>query len=488
MLPENVVLYLPFQEVETKCLEELNMMKLSQEIRSKPNWNEKIFKPEIVAKWKKEAQGLSLEAIEYVIDEVKYLATLKGSKIEAGPVQGTWVASDLIDETTLSRLKQLVEPLDKAPEKDFHPGSDELVVDLVHPSLYCYVEDKSILINAHTIGKQFMPSGKTPGEYRWLPSEVSCDESGTISIDSYINNLHPIQHKNLYLVLGEILQKFIPMFNRSLTDIANWKSSAVIDLSAFNWYGGEEFIFEEGSESEGEAYREWQRNRHFLPVPVPKFEPPEAPKNVVDLKEEKLQVIFKLANIELTPEKSKYRGGTWHVEGIEEERIVATGIYYYEVENVTESKLHFRQSITDPNYEQDDRRGVYEIYGLENEAPMNQKIGYFKAEQGKCIVFPNAYQHRVAPFELLDKTKPGFRKILVFFLVDPTVKVISTHNVLPQQQEWKDVEPHQPADKRYVMTREEAESMREKLMFERKYYRDEVEKEVYEREFSLCEH
>ena len=28
-----------------------------------------------------------------------------------------------------------------------------------------------------------------------------------------------------------------------------------------------------------------------------------------------LQIIVKLANIELTPEKPKYEGGTWHVEG-----------------------------------------------------------------------------------------------------------------------------------------------------------------------------
>lgn len=28
-----------------------------------------------------------------------------------------------------------------------------------------------------------------------------------------------------------------------------------------------------------------------------------------------LQIIVKLANIELTPEKPEYEGGTWHVEG-----------------------------------------------------------------------------------------------------------------------------------------------------------------------------
>jgi hypothetical protein len=31
--------------------------------------------------------------------------------------------------------------------------------------------------------------------------------------------------------------------------------------------------------------------------------------------EGKIQVIVKLANIELTPEKPEYEGGTWHIEG-----------------------------------------------------------------------------------------------------------------------------------------------------------------------------
>lgn len=65
-------------------------------------------------------------------------------------------------------------------------------------------------------------------------------------------------------------------------------------------------------------------------------------------------------------------GGTWHVEGIDEERIVATGIYYYEMENITESKLHFRQSVKDPDYEQNDDRGVLAIYGMKDEDQLNQ--------------------------------------------------------------------------------------------------------------------
>ena len=44
--------------------------------------------------------------------------------------------------------------------------------------------------------------------------------------------------------------------------------------------------------------------------------PPDI-KPAVDLRKDygKLQIIVKLANIYLTPEKPDYEGGTWHVEG-----------------------------------------------------------------------------------------------------------------------------------------------------------------------------
>jgi len=42
----------------------------------------------------------------------------------------------------------------------------------------------------------------------------------------------------------------------------------------------------------------------------------------------------------------------------------------------------------------------------------------------------------VQPFHLVDPTKPGVRKILVFFLVDPAEPVSSTATVTPQQMHW----------------------------------------------------
>lgn len=482
---------------EPKTLVELKLIKLSQKIRSKPNWIDKIKDPSIVARWKSELleQGVTEAEFEYILDELRYYASLKEGSIGVGPVDGTWQSDDLIDEKLRTSFKELVfELLENVAEseKDYHPGSKDLVVDLVHPSLFCYVRQVSKIadesgITADTIKELSSDeSGTKNSKYRWLPAEISCDENGVVSIDSYINNLPPKKNAALYSLIGQILSRFLPLFSRVLRDLVYPRKNR-ISVDAYGWWEVEkEFEYDEDDEEcdEQEQHEKWKQSRVLKLPEVPKFEPP-TPVDISDFefKGQKFQVIVKLANIELTPKKPKYKGGVWHVEGTESEAIVATGIYYYSMDNITESLLKFREAVDDPPYEQDDKEGVYQVFGMENEGKLNQKIGSLIAREGRCIAFPNVYQHKVAPFELVDKTKNGHRKILVFFLIDPMKRVISTRNIAPQNPIWDD----KPADS-FTMTLDEAKKYREDLMSERKYIRDELDKELYEREFSLCEH
>lgn len=119
-----------------------------------------------------------------------------------------------------------------------------------------------------------------------------------------------------------------------------------------------------------------------------------------------------------------------------------------------------------------------EVYGLEDEDALNQILGSAATPAGRCLAFPNILQHRVGPFRLMDETRPGHRKILAFFLVDPSEKIVSTSDV-PPQQPWSDTS---------TMTLEQAKDYREQLMQERKFFVDEHNEQLYEREFSLCEH
>src|SRR3954468_1283552 len=107
---------------------------------------------------------------------------------------------------------------------------------------------------------------------------------------------------------------------------------------------------------------------------------------------EGLQVIVKLASIKLTPDKPGYRGGNWHIEGMMNEHITATAIYYYDVQNTTESRIRFRQEawLDDMqfNYEQDDHGPLSEIFGTNSlrTDPGIQELGSVATPQGRLLV------------------------------------------------------------------------------------------------------
>jgi Protein of unknown function (DUF4246) len=79
------------------------------------------------------------------------------------------------------------------------------------------------------------------------------------------------------------------------------------------------------------------------------------------------------------------------------------------------------------------------MYGLEDDEALNQPLGSLLCEVGRCVCFPNIFQHQVAPFRLADASRPGARKVSAISLVQPNLCVLSTRNVSPQQQTWHDV-------------------------------------------------
>lgn len=326
--------------------------------------------------------------------------------------------------------------------------------------------------------------------FQWLPTDVDVTNDGDVVFRSYVNNVHPDEHRDLACVLPELFARLRPLLENVLTDLRHPRPLRIA-ADPYGWYDsepkhpdkasyGDEKAYAEAVRAWEEAQDDWWENRRPVIPDAPAFSPPEVPDASarVDLRGRSLQVIVKLATIQLTPDKPEYPGGSWHVEGMLNERIVSTGIYYWDSENITESRLSFRAALDDPAYEQSDDNGVREVYGLEDEDALNQMLGSVSTPAGRCLAFPNILQHRVGSFRLADATRPGYRKILAFFLVDPSEQIVSTSDVPPQQ-------PWSPAS---TMTLEQAKSFREQLMQERKFFVDEHNEQLYEREFSLCEH
>ncbi|MFF4870781.1 DUF4246 domain-containing protein [Streptomyces sp. NPDC000961] len=481
-----------------RTLRELEMMRCSAAIRSKPGWFDKRNDAEIVARWTREAidQGLTEAQVRYVLAELAHYAALRDERtgIEVSAVDGVWQSDALIDDGLRSRLREAVRVLEEVPEaeKDWHPGSDGQVLDLVHPSLFCLVRDVSgaperAWLNPTNSYSKYEFSER----FQWLPTDVDVSEDGDAAFRSYVNNVHPERHRALAAVLPELFARMIPLWENVLTDLRHPRPPR-IKADPYGWYdsepkhpdkssyGDDDTAYREAVDAWEEAYEDWWETRSPVVPDAPDFTPPEPPDASarVDLRGRRLQVVVKLATLHLTPDKPEYPGGSWHVEGMLNERIVSTGIYYWDSENITESRLGFRAALDDPHYEQNDDNGLREVYGLEDEDALNQPLGSAPTPAGRCLAFPNVLQHRVDPFRLTDPTRPGHRKILAFFLVDPSENLVSTSDVPPQQ-------PWSPTS---TMTLEQAKDHREQLMRERKFFVDEHNEQLYEREFSLCEH
>ncbi|WP_329542622.1 DUF4246 domain-containing protein [Streptomyces sp. NBC_01358] len=480
-----------------RTLRELQMMRCSSHIRTKPRWFDKMNDADIVARWTREAvaQGLTEAQVGYVLAELAHYAALRDGRtgIEVSAVDGVWQSDTLIDEKLGSRLREAVRVLEQVPEadRDWHPGSDGQVLDLVHPSLFCLVRevsgapDRAWLNPTDRYAKY-----EFSDTFQWLPTDVDVSSDGDVAFRSYVNNVHPEAHHELASVLPDLFARVRPLFEKVLTDLRHPRPLR-IEADPYGWYDSEPEYPDESSYGDDKAYSEavdawevaqedwWESRRPVVPD-APVFVAPQVPDASarVDLRGRGLQVIVKLATVHLTPDKPEYTGGSWHVEGMLNERIVSTGIYYWDSENITESRLSFRAALDDPRYEQNDDNGLREVYGLEDEDALNQALGSASTPAGRCLAFPNILQHRVGSFRLTDPTRAGHRKILAFFLVDPSEKIVSTSDV-PPQQPWSEAS---------TMTLEQARGFREQLMQERKFFVDEHNEQIYEREFSLCEH
>ncbi|MEU3607294.1 DUF4246 domain-containing protein [Streptomyces sp. NPDC035033] len=482
---------------QPRTLRELQMMRCSAHIRAKPDWFDKRNDDDIVATWTREAvaQGLTEAQVRYVLAELAHYAALRDGRtgIEVSAVDGVWQSDTLIDDKLGARLREAVRVLEEVPEaeRDWHPGSDGQVLDLVHPSLFCLVREVSgAPEEAWRNPTDRYSKHEFSERFQWLPTDVDVSDDGEVAFRSYVNNVHPEAHHELAAVLPDVFARFRPLLENVLTDLRHPRPLR-IEADPYGWYDSEPEYPDEDDFDDDKAYEEavlaheaamddWWENRRPVVPDAPDFTPPPVPDAAdrIDLRGRGLQVIVKLATIHLTPEKPEYAGGSWHVEGMLNERIVSTGLYYWDSENITESRLGFRTVVDEPEYEQSDDNGVREVYGLENEGALNQVLGSTATPAGRCLAFPNVLQHRVDSFRLADPTRPGHRKILAFFLVDPSTRIVSTADV-PPQQPWAETT---------TMTLDEAKAYREQLMRERKFFVDEHNEQLYEREFSLCEH
>jgi hypothetical protein len=480
----------------TITVRERAMLWFMNEITDKPEWWRKVNDDAVVAKWKAELDGFVAKGgdpfeagftdnmFQFCLQELRDKATIYDTTtidktcIAGGIVSifdtaaAVFKADDRVPASVVEALRDAVTKFEDVPEdeKDWHPGSNELVLDLVHPSLWPLVYGTSRQLKkelglkealAHIGSGETVPvptsndlglneaqNGRLWSEkFQWLPAEVSfgSDGKGPARISSYINNAHPIEHQALYPVIEKLIDLSLPMMNAAYERVMTWSELTLpsgrptnrkrirCDESNrscntpdhcgtyCNSYSMPAEAIPEGMEEDDDdhydAAHEWFNENHPIAQPEPEeyqfggvkefqaqgpwfptalrrpvgpLSDEEKKKELEDKKQQtemtskwwkmsaeekaaardesekklaeaaaaaaaqdkdnRLQFIVKLANIHLTPEKPRYDGGSWHFEGQINEHICATSLFYYDCENVTESRLAFRTIVDEEGY------------------------------------------------------------------------------------------------------------------------------------------
>jgi hypothetical protein len=527
-----------------RTLVELGILQLEGAVRDRAGWSTKLRKPSVERHWRDElrrhpvltqpfARGLETSMLEFALAELAYQA--RWLTLQAGPAAPYERATvdRVVQATPAAALRKRLQALTLrlGGQTVWHPGSKKQVRDLVHPSLYPVIYGRSV---EHDGGLTLRPWAKETNEdtsdlYQWLPAEVDVAPSGATRFVSYINSLHPLEHPELYTTIAEVFQAALPAFEQVLGLITGEQRPRI--ETDGEWHDREvKLELSKNLIDEIRAYREkrkkgeherhpvleilaqlpyldqdeYYENRKPRPLAIRPFVAREGKRRPLHGRQ---RVLVKLAETVLTPENSKFEGGHWHVEGMQNENIVASAVYYFGTENLTSSRLHFREAANPDEliYEQDDFAGVDAIYGLPQEGVATQELGSVETPEGRLLVFPNVLQHRLGPFELADPTRPGRRRILALFLIHPETQVYTSATVPPQRRDWY-VTAFRLAGRPWAempsvlaeimldylvyssLTPAEALQHMKALSHERKFYIRGASRESFERPYSLCEH
>ncbi|KZT55198.1 hypothetical protein CALCODRAFT_518889 [Calocera cornea HHB12733] len=501
-------------------------------IRSKPNWHLKLLDDSrgLAEKWVAEARlverGVGMGDIDALFLELKrealriqHLDPIFPPSIPHPADLTLWPPIDTLISTSLSQhtlrtaalkervgiftsdnlvprelrdvLERELDRLGEGEVGDWHPGSGGKVLDLIHPSLYPYVQGTTRLLNhQHPLNRveKFRTETKyhvdeytersTAHEsvYAWLPSIFAISLEGSVSIESPITALGPrAEHPTLYAALERVFQLALPQIERSMFWTWVYEKSASFrrwEERAAERQAGDLGRWRERVVQQQREKREEEEGRVRDGPETEVGEEKLGAAGESRLRGKKLKVIVKAANYVLKPGE-EYKG-SWHVEGAPHEHIRASLIYYYSCSpTISDSGLSFRRLRTEqdrPNMavEHGDDFSVWggplgeeeenyeevmdypsdvedaEASGYPYQLPRNIVLGTVpttgvgeagngREGTGRMLSFPNWLQHQVAGLKntATEGTEPAVRKILCFFIVNESYPAVDpeTHQL-----------------------------------------------------------
>jgi len=349
----------------------------------------------------------------------KKLETLQNKKI-AG-FQNSGIINKQLKSTLSKDLLKSINKFASSIKPDYHPGSNNRILDIIHPSIYPLIT--SVVKSDDKV--DFWQRPYENSKYQWLPSEFFINKDGKCKIQTYINNL-PGLGSEIYQKIESLFDTVLPEFEKMWQYINN---------------------------------RELYNNRDDI-----FYHKKDTKIKNISLRNRNIQVITKIVRIEFNSKDSL--NGSWHVEGMSHENIVATASCTLDQMEDFNATLYFkrRYMLNEAgqlvlNTPQDLPNGLKDLLE-EGVIP----LGKVPIKTGSLIVFPNSHIHKV---DMSAESEGQTRTIVVFWLINPDNRITSTKDI--EQQTYDITEAHKH---------------RLDLMKERTLYKSSFNV----RELNLCEH
>lgn len=445
------------------------------------------------------------EEANKVCDDL-YALVAKGKPVFVVEWDDTWVNPE-----TVAFARKAIDDFAAESRVDYHPASNDVVRDILHPSLFCLASristkgmvlpgDSNSLITPAIADENAKKGlfnlthnffGRSPrwldSSFQWIPVDVVVGEGfGSCKIVSPLNNIDwqktksGSTAKNLVLALEKLLQPLLPALDRVWRKLVDSRKE-LATIEPLDFSGGffsnsldyEDPRLEEDYLSECATYYDASAN----PLPA-------------SLAGRTLQVIPKIAEYQFDPAKESKRiyEGAFHIEAMPTENIVATAVHILDRDELLEGgDIQFKRQFTREEFLAGYEFGQNAFSRLagelfENENKQAIPLGTLPTPEGRSFVFPNYAIHKVNQMGLISQDKLAKalervpqstvrRRIVVFFLIDPTARICSSSDLPPISDR--------------NISFEEACANRIKLMEERS-----ISKGFYNKGYSygLCEH
>ncbi|KAJ3495947.1 hypothetical protein NLG97_g3020 [Lecanicillium saksenae] len=543
--------YADGRKATTLLIRELCMLHVIERITDVPDWWHKVHKATAVQQWKQQALTFNWELFhiradftprmfDTCLEELRKKAVLYNATHFTPVLDGNFCVIKYDRSWRVGGkggacgLRLAVMAAGQRLEKDpivqaswHHEGHHAIVRRLVDPSLWplCYGQTRIVQVGDvihrdncleyRCLGDElprpdiftvkmdrYALRSKNPEDllslnHQYLPMEVNISENGHATIESYINNVHPLEHAEFYNTIEHCITEWLPAWdityrwhgefefqrlksnnverrcitpdicgnsckawNRPLDDSEEKRDISDVD-DPFGNYNPFTGIYDSYEDTpRGKFDERWFNETHPIVSPD-SFLDSDAKSATAEtdyrfrLQKENIrqsgyfngasgiQVIVELINIQLSPHQPLFEGGPWQTEALLNEHVCSTALFFYDDENVTQSRLSFR-AISDKAsapplcfWPGEDWRAIGRTYNIgKNWWGWAQEIGSVSVTQGRVVVFPNILQHKMEPFSLANSHASGHRKVLALHLVDPAIPIISTANVAPQQRHW----------------------------------------------------